>query len=238
MARLSKEQKTFLMEAFKLGSVAGADDKPAPEVQADVTKLYFGNLKVAETLTRTKPPFVITAPATKDANGNVATILTKAGVEEAEKLAGPKVERKPSEPLPTIDPNVIEIEPAGMYQPRPAARGRGAAPNPLNASIDRLQVGQSLFIPVSETMPEPWKRLVGTVQSATKRYNKEGSTDRRRFTVQEGEKVVGGVTQRGARIFRLADAKPGTSANTAASEAQATTVGANGPAPTATVAFG
>ena len=226
MARLTKEFKAFLTAAVTKGSLTGEDNKtPSAEVNADAAgKLYYGDPKIAEALAKMKPPLVVCSSAMKDASGNIATLVTKEGVAEVEKASAPKTPRKAPEPLPApSNPDEIEIE-TGIPFPE-ARRGRGAAPSPWNTLIEKLPVGGSFFIAVSETVPEPWKRYASVAQSATKRFNKEGSTDRRRFAIKEAEKNGA----KGARIWRLEDAKPGTTADQAqAQAATAQPVGATG----------
>jgi hypothetical protein len=202
MARLSN--------ALKATVVAIAD-----AVKAGNPPYLFISHDDAKALTSTKPPLALANPTVADPEGKnrIAAILTADGNEAAEKFRNAKP-RAAAQPLPApADPSAIEIE---SDVPVPESK-RGGRKSESPWPIDRLAVNQSFFIPATEETPEPWKRFQSLVSAATKRFNKAGSTDRRRFIIRESERNGA----KGARIWRISDAEAGTNANDAAAQASA-----------------
>lgn len=69
--------------------------------------------------------------------------------------------------------------------------------------FDALEIGQSFFVPATETMPNPAKTLASTVSTATRRY--KSATPARVFTIRANVFQVEGdsTTPKGARIWRV-----------------------------------
>ena len=157
-------------------------------------------------------------PAMTDDNGYVATRATQKGIESldsaaivvdnanteanSETAATGKTEKAKS---------MLKIE---NDVPVPAISGRGRGGNVY--PFDQLAVGQSFFVPNSESKPNAAKSLASTVSSATARYavpaedgstktNKKGEVvpvmvETRKFVVRSVEED--GV--KGARVWRTA----------------------------------
>lgn len=219
MARLSKEQKNLLVAI-----------QDAMRVEGTTTPYLFIERDHAKTLTAMKPALIGVNNDLPDPEGKnrVAAVLSAEGHTEAD-----KVRNAPKRAAPTPAPapaGEVEIE-SGVPVPE-TRRGRAAAENPW--PIDKLGVNQSFFIPVSPEVAEPWKKYASLASAANKRFNKEGSADRRRFVIRESEKNG----QKGARIWRIENEKPNTSAAdstaaAAAAQPPAGTAGFGAPAPTA-----
>ncbi len=146
-------------------------------------------------------------PNGPNGDGTVATRATAAGIESVKGTATVAEAAKPS----------FELE-TGVEMPAAKRTGRSIATSIY--PFDKMEVGQSFFIPATDKKPEPAKSLASTVSSATARYavkltNEDGSPkmvlnrkkkevqatqNTRVFVVREAEKD--GV--KGARIFRTA----------------------------------
>lgn len=118
-------------------------------------------------------------------HGAIACRATQKGVETA-------MSNKPAEETAATaaPPMQFEIETV----PLPAAKRGGPGVGNTKYPFDKLEVGQSFFVPATAEKPEPWKSLASTVTSATARFdelvtNEDGSpkmrTNRKGNTVQE-----------------------------------------------------
>lgn len=145
--------------------------------------------------------------ATPEGIAFVETNVTKQPAPAEIKVEEPKPERKVK--------MSFEIE-TGIEVPKTTRGGARTSAYPF----DKLEVGQSFFIPASEKHPEPAKSLASTISGATKRFDVlvPGETKEVRnpktqevktvpktahtrvFTLRAGEKD--GVV--GARVFRTA----------------------------------
>lgn len=98
----------------------------------------------------------------------------------------------------------FEIDDA-VPMPAPIRGGRNGNVYPFAA----LAVGQSFFVPVTETMPKPAKTLASTVSGASKKnYAEDGQPeDRRYFTVRSVDETAQG-RGKGARVWRIAAPAP------------------------------
>jgi hypothetical protein len=90
--------------------------------------------------------------------------------------------------------------------------------------FDHLEIGQSFFVPVTETIPNPGKTLASTVSSATRRFKANGRA--RVFTIRANEDEFPTATdkgRKGARIWRIKpeEATPEQAAGTDATAAPA-----------------
>lgn len=84
----------------------------------------------------------------------------------------------------------------------------------------QLEIGQSFFMPVTETMPNPAKTLATVVSSATRRY--KTATPARVFTIRAVNDADGKLT--GARIWRI-NPKDATAAQASGSDSTAAAPG-------------
>ena len=157
-------------------------------------------------------------PAMVNEAGEIATRATQAGIESLDSGAI-VVDNATSEANSAIAETGKTEKVKTMFQvendvPVPAISGRGRGGNvyPFN----QLEVGQSFFVPNSESKPNAAKSLASTVSSATARYavasedgatktNKKGETvpvmvETRKFVVRSVEE--NGV--KGARVWRTA----------------------------------
>jgi len=159
-------------------------------------------------------------PELLDADGNIATRATPAGIEAsgANQEQGELQVEEPAENPPETAPVAAQAMPTGkpafdiesnIARPERKRSGNGRNLYPF----DVLEVNQSFFIPPTEKHPEPWKSLQSTVSSASARYavavegqtklNRKGvevpvMKHTRKFSIYED--VKDGV--RGARVFR------------------------------------
>ena len=158
-------------------------------------------------------------PSMTDDNGNVATRATQAGIESIDSADAADAADKPTaETAETAETGKTE-KVKSMFKienevPVPAISGRGRGGNVY--PFDQLAVGQSFFVPNSESKPNAAKSLASTVSSATARYavpaedgatktNKKGEVvpvlvETRKFVVRSVEE--NGV--KGARVWRTA----------------------------------
>jgi hypothetical protein len=143
-------------------------------------------------------------PNGPNAEGNIDTRATVAGIEFVD--GKPVAEEKPGFVLET-----------GIVPP--AAKRTGRAASSLYP-FDKMEAGQSFFVPATEAKPEPAKSLASTVSSATARFaelvtNEDGSPkmkiNRKKKEVQETKNtrvfIVREVEEngvKGARVFRTA----------------------------------
>lgn len=151
-----------------------------------------------------------------DAQGDIATRPTAAGLAQvAGASAGGDAAATPAAAKP-----VFTIENAAP----PAVTGRGRGAGTETYPFDKLEVGQSFFVPATADKENPAKSLASTVSSAIKRYSTpiEGQTrtDRkgnavqatkanRKFVVRSrtaAEEAAEGFNhgQNGARVYRVA----------------------------------
>ena len=157
-------------------------------------------------------------PAMTNENGEVATRATQAGIESLDSgaiVVDNATTEANSETAATGKTEKVKT----MFQiendvPVPAISGRGRGGNVYPFEV--LAVGQSFFVPNSESKPNAAKSLASTVSSATARYavpaedgstktNKKGKTvpvmvETRKFVVRSVEE--NGV--KGARVWRTA----------------------------------
>ena len=153
-------------------------------------------------------------PAMVNEAGEIATRATQAGIESLDSGAI-VVDNATSETAATGKTEKLKT----MFQiendvPVPAISGRGRGGNVYPFEV--LAVGQSFFVPNSESKPNAAKSLASTVSSATARYavpaedgstktNKKGEVvpvmvETRKFVVRRAEED--GV--KGARVWRTA----------------------------------
>ena len=157
-------------------------------------------------------------PSMTDDNGNVATRATQAAIESLDSgaiVVDNATTEANSETAATGKTEKVKT----MFQvendvPVPAISGRGRGGNMYPFKV--LAVGQSFFVPNSESKPNAAKSLASTVSSATARYAvpaEDGSTktdkkgevvpvmvETRKFVVRSVEEE--GV--KGARVWRTA----------------------------------
>ena len=157
-------------------------------------------------------------PAMTDENGFVATRATQAGIESLDSgaiVVDNATTEANSETAETGETQKVKT----MFKiedsiPVPAISGRGRGGNVYPFEV--LAVGQSFFVPNSESKPNAAKSLASTVSSATARYavpaedgstktNKKGEVvpvmvETRKFVVRSVEED--GV--KGARVWRTA----------------------------------
>lgn len=125
-------------------------------------------------------------PTDKNADGDALVKITAAGTELLTKFetATPRV-------APSVPEGGFEIV-SGFTMPAPTGRGRREATYPF----DKLEIGQSFFIPATAERPTPAKSMGSTVSSANRRY--ADATPKRFFRVAEVEHkgVKGAMVQR------------------------------------------
>jgi hypothetical protein len=166
--------------------------------QATTPASNYTLLPVAEVekLTKADPTLIQVAPS-QDGGKNQAVMATAAGIAAVES-ADPIVEK----------PRVVHT--VGEY-----AIEKTVALPAINRGGDRAQlypfeqmeVGDSFFVPVTDTMPNPGKTLASTVSSATRRYKSTNpAVPSRVFTIRANVNKVDGdtTTAKGARIWRIA----------------------------------
>ena len=157
-------------------------------------------------------------PAMVNEAGEIATRATQAGIESLDSGAI-VVDKATSEANSAIAETGKTEKAKTMFQiedkiPVPAISGRGRGGNVYPFKV--LAVGQSFFVPNSESKPNAAKSLASTVSSATARYavpaedgstktNKKGEVvpvmvETRKFVVRSVEED--GV--KGARVWRTA----------------------------------
>ena len=157
-------------------------------------------------------------PAMVNEAGEIATRATQAGIESLDSGAI-VVDNATTEANSAIAETGKTEKVKTMFQiednvPVPAISGRGRGGNVY--PFDQLAVGQSFFVPNSESKPNAAKSLASTVSSATSRYavpaedgstktNKKGEVvpvmvETRKFVVRSVEED--GV--KGARVWRTA----------------------------------
>jgi hypothetical protein len=152
----------------------------------------FVLLKPAEVekLVKADPSLIQVAPS-QDGGKTQPVQATAAGI-AAVADAAPLVEK----PKASHAPGSFSID-KGVQLP-PINRGGDRA---QMYPFDQLEVGDSFFVPVSESMPNPGKTLASTVSSATRRY--KTATPPRVFTIRANVVGPDGATK-GARIWRIA----------------------------------
>jgi hypothetical protein len=152
-----------------------------------------------------------------DAEGRIATRITQKGIEEMSKHT------QAHAPAIAAVAAIAAINGFAIVdgiEPPVSRRGSGNVGD-KKYPFDALKVGQSFFVPASEQMPEPWKKLGSTVSSATARYAVETGETRtnrsgevvpkmkptRRFVLRKVDDGApwGHSGKPGAAIFRLAD---------------------------------
>lgn len=151
-------------------------------------------------------------PGMVDENGNVATRATQKGIESLDTGNGSgdnATTEANSETAATGKTEKVKT----MFQiednvPVPAisGRGRGGETYPF----EQLEVGQSFFVPNSESKPNAAKSLASTVSSATARYavpSEDGATktNKKGETVPvmvETRKFIVRSVEGGARVWR------------------------------------
>lgn len=151
-------------------------------------------------------------PGMVDENGNVATRATQKGIESLDNSNGSgenATTEATSETAATGKTEKVKT----MFQiednvPVPAisGRGRGGETYPF----EQLEVGQSFFVPNSESKPNAAKSLASTVSSATARYavpSEDGATktNKKGETVPvmvETRKFIVRSVEGGARVWR------------------------------------
>lgn len=149
----------------------------------------------AEKLVNADATLVVVNPGTIKGEGDKATIAIKAtaaGIAAVQDA--PAIVETPKAPV--VAGNFV-IE-SGIPIPEIRRGGDRTSQYPF----DKLEVGQSFFVPATETMPNPGKTLGVTVSSATRRF--KTATPPRVFTIRDKEKAtVNGVEVIGARIWRV-----------------------------------
>lgn len=109
-----------------------------------------------------------------DGAGNIAVRATKAGLEYGTAPAateeGTTTMNTEATAAPAA-PRSFAIE-TGVAIPSIKRSGAAASIYPF----DKLEVGQSFFVPATDEMPNPGKSLASTVSSASKRYATENGT--------------------------------------------------------------
>lgn len=110
-----------------------------------------------------------------DGAGNIAVRATKAGLEYGTAPAATEEEgtttMNTEATAATAAPRSFAIE-TGVAIPSIKRSGAAASIYPF----DKLEVGQSFFVPATDEMPNPGKSLASTVSSASKRYATENGT--------------------------------------------------------------
>lgn len=157
-----------------------------------------------------KTPFVtwntnITAPGDASKIAFVPTEAGKAYIATAAEVQAAKPERVPADPnapKPAFEIETVEED----ELPALKTRGRRESVYPfseLTAPVNNngKKAFASFFVPAPEgtTADAMFKKFGSTVSSATKRYNKDGSTDKRKFTHRASDKNG----QPGVRIYRV-----------------------------------
>ncbi len=83
-------------------------------------------------------------------------------------------------------------------------RGNTGGGAPIKYPFDKLEIGQSFFVPVSEKLPNPVKTLGSTVSSANMRYAEDtGQTKKVDRAVREGKKAK--LDANGEKIMETVD---------------------------------
>jgi hypothetical protein len=134
--------------------------------------------------------------------GKIAARTTAEGGAEAGKATTPVERAAPVRVTPPQGGFAI-LKASEVPEPPPSKRaGNRESVYPF----DKLAAGEAVFIPVTETIPEPWNKLRGTVSSANKKFgaDKIPVGERKKFTVFEGERNK----QKGAFIKRIAYTAP------------------------------
>ena len=155
----------------------------------------FLSEKDAQAIATAQPGLIEMHPATKNEKGEIAVRATTDGVTAHDALPAKK-ERAPKVEIPKMD---FKIE-SGVTVP-PILRGGAARESQY--PFAQLKVGDSFFVPKSESVPDPAKALASTVGSATKKEKGKGAGKdgqdkkyvmRKRTQERDGEE--------GARIWR------------------------------------
>lgn len=161
----------------------------------------------ADKLAKADPTLINLGPVSTD--GKTRPVQASAAGIAAVANAAPLVEK----PKVVHTPGQFVIE-TGVELPAIKRGGDRSQIYPF----DQLEIGQSFFVPNTETMPNAGKTLASTVSSATRRH--KASTPPRVFTIRAEALAADGVTK-GARIWRIAP-ETATTAQAAGTDATAT----------------
>lgn len=82
----------------------------------------------------------------------------------------------------------------------PSRKGNFGGGAPIKYPFERMEIGQSFFVPVSEKLPDPVKTLGSTVSSANMRYAKETGQTKQVERVKRGTDRKGMVDAAGNKI--------------------------------------
>lgn len=132
-----------------------------------------------------------------DAVGNALVALTEAGV----KMVGNST---PTGAVAPVSPYAIL---SGVQLPvskRGFAKGGGA---PTQYPFDKLEVGQSFFVPVSEKHPNPVKTLGSTVSAQNFKYSEETGETEQKERAKRGKKNKAVLDENGNKIMETVTVK-------------------------------
>lgn len=182
-----------------LAFLVSATTVPTPPATVPAGFAYVPE-KDAALLAKSEPLFFSVDAATKDPSGNVKVVALQPAIDAANAIAA---ESASTPPVVASAPMTFVIE-DGFTLPVVKRGGKKADIYPF----DKIEVGQSFFVPATEAKPNPAKVLASTVSSATKRYKTE--TPARKFTVRarkqgetEGSPLGKAEVSDGARIYRI-----------------------------------
>jgi hypothetical protein len=193
-------KNTFSRNALAktLTAIVAATTDTAKQATTPPTNFLTVKADVVAKLVAADATLVLVKPSTD--GGKTQDVMASAAGIAAVQSADPIVEK----------PKVVHT--AGEYKIE-----KGVALPTINRGGDRsqlypfdeMEVGDSFFVPVSETMPNPGKTLASTVSSATRRYKStDPAVPSRVFTIRANVNQVEGdaSTAKGARIWRIAPA--------------------------------
>lgn len=178
----SKAQKAA---AAKAAAEATAKANAGPQIDMGLLKAIVEGTKseaqclyVPEAISKplVDAGLAIINPTYKDANGNIATRATDAGIAKLEVPAAPVLGAIAPAPQATASAAVVggfKLE-TGVAIPeakRGFGIGHGGQGRKSIYPFAEMQVGHSFFVGPTEAMPEPAKTLGSTVSSATLRYS-------------------------------------------------------------------